>query len=196
MQKLVLSSIWLLFLFYSLLGYSQKLTRSLEKRVLVKTNLFSLIAQKPTFSLEKIFKRGYSAEISFVQGEFNFFFFTDHYQYQGFLIRTKKYLGDMEFSKLNPYMAVYTGTLKRTIQTEGQSNNAGWFGFSTRNFSSNSIRGGGSFGLAYFSKSKIVLDGQTSLGYGRYIHLNQANPNTYAKGYLDMQVWLSVGYAF
>ncbi len=175
--------------------YSQN--RPLEKRILLKTNILSLIAQRPTISIEKAFSKTFSTEISFVQGEFNNFLFTDHYDYNGFLIRIKKYLETIEYSTINTYVAGYMGNLKRNIQTEGQSiGSAGYFGYPSRDFSSNTIRFGGSFGLLYVTKSRIVIDGQASLGYGRYLNIDKTDPSTYSNGFLDTQIWLSIGYSF
>ncbi|PSR52691.1 hypothetical protein AHMF7605_03700 [Adhaeribacter arboris] len=185
-----------MFLLGNFPGFAQEKNDAWENRILVKTNIFNLLAQRSTFSVEKVFKQGYGAEISFVQGKFNYFLFTDHYYYRGFLLRTKKYFGKGKLGVIYPYLGVYAGNLKRTIQTNGQSDHTGWFGFPSRDFSAQSVRGGGTLGIACFFKSKIVVDGQTSLGYGRYLSHKQTNPNTYAKGYLDMQVWLSLGYGF
>jgi hypothetical protein len=41
-----------------------------------------------------------------------------------------------------------------------------------------------------------VIDFQTSMGYGRYLNIDKQDPNTYANGYLDMQLWFSIGYCF
>lgn len=192
-KRLLLFSFTFIFLLpYS---YSQE-TKPLEKRIVVKTNILNLIAGVPTFSLEKFLTKRTSIEASFVKGQFNNFLFTDHYDYTGFLIRTKIFVGEVTFGSLHPYGALYIGNLKRNIKTQGQSNNNGWFGYPSRDFSANSIRGGGTLGLAFFSKNKFTIDGQGSLGYGRYIHIYTSDPNVYRTGYLDLQLWLSFGYCF
>jgi hypothetical protein len=183
-------------LFVSVSVRAQEKTSPLAKRVIVKTNVLSLLAQRPAISVEKVFSKTFSAEASFVQGQFNNFLFTDHYNYSGFLIRVKKHFGDLDFGEVSPYIALYAGNLKRNIQTTGQTDNSGWFGYPSRNFSANSIRGGGSLGLSYFTKSKFVIDAQYSMGYGKYTKFYKPDLNANANGYLDVQVWLSVGYCF
>ncbi|HUQ67152.1 MAG TPA: hypothetical protein VM101_13405 [Flavitalea sp.] len=154
----------------------------------------NFVALKPSISIEKPLRDDFSLEGSFVQGQFNNFFFTDHYDYRGVLMRAKKYFSPVESGAINLYGAIYAGALRRNIQTQGHVDNTGWFSFSSRSFKSQSIRSGGSLGLLYYSKGNILIDGQTSLGYGRYINLDSNDPNTRWKGYLDVQVWLSVGY--
>ncbi len=80
--------------------------------------------------------------------------------------------------------------------TTGRTDNSGWFGYPSRYFTAHSLRAGGTFGLAYITKARFIFDGQASLGYGRYVQLDKSNPNTYSNGYLDAQVWFSVGYCF
>lgn len=177
-------------------AFSQETSRPLTKRIIVKTNVLSLLAQRPTISMEKAFNKTFSAEISFVQGQFNNFLFTDHYSYNGFLVRAKKHFRNLDLGAISPYAGVYVGNLIRNIQTSGHTDNSGFFSYPSRNFSANSIRGGGSLGLSYFTKRKFVFDGQTSLGYGRYFKPYLPDPNTNSIGYLDAQVWLSIGYCF
>lgn len=185
-----------LFLFSLISLFAQKQTRPFKKTIIVKTNVLSFLALKPSISIEKPFTEKWSGEVSFVQGEFNNFLFTDHYDYNGFLFRLKKHFAPFEFGRLSPYVALYTGTLQRNIYTTGHTDNTGWFSLPSRNFTANSIRSGGSLGLSYISKSKIIIDGQSSLGYGRYIKLDNNNPNSFSRGYLDFQLWVSIGYCF
>ena len=177
-------------------AFSQETARPLTKRIIVKTNILSLIAQRPTITVEKAFSKTFSTEVSFVQGQFNNFLFTDHYDYNGFLVRAKKYFIDLDFGNVSPYTALYMGTLKRNIQTTGQVDNTGWFGYSSRDFSANSLRGGGSLGLSYISKNKIIIEGLASLGYGKYTKIYKPDVNRNPSGYLDAQIWLSIGYCF
>jgi hypothetical protein len=51
-------------------------------------------------------------------------------------------------------------------------------------------------GFLRLTKNRIIVDGQASLGYGRYLKINKSDPNTYSNGYLDMQLWLSIGHCF
>lgn len=177
-------------------GHETTSVRPLEKRLLIKSNVLSLVARRPTVSVEKLFPNRLSAELCFVQGQFNTILFTDHYHYSGFLVRLKKYSDDFSFGEVNPFLGGYIGNLTRNIETEGRTDNSGWFGYPSRYFSANSIRAGGTAGLTYFSKSKFVIEGLGSLGYGRYINLDKSDPDTYSNGYLDLQVWLSIGYSF
>lgn len=164
--------------------------------VIVKTNILSFIASRPTISVEKVFSDNVSVELSFVQGELNHVLLTDHYSYSGLLIRGKKYFSDMTYKKFLSYAGIYMGTLKRIIQSDGWTDNTGYFGWSGRDFTGNSIRAGGTLGMTYITKGRIVFDGLLSLGYGRYVHPGKSNPETGLNGYLDGQVWLSVGYCF
>lgn len=196
MRTYTLLIITVLSIIKSSCAFAQPGSKPLTKRVMLKTNVLSFIAQRPTFSVEKALSKTISAEVSFVQGTFNRVLFTDHYDYNGFLLRTKKYLVPLKARSVNPYAAMYIGTLRRHIQTKGWTNSNGYFGYPSRNFSSNSVRGGGSVGVCFFSNSHIVIDHQVSVGYGRYLKLNKQDPNTYAAGYPDVQVWLSIGYCF
>jgi hypothetical protein len=178
-------------------AFSQESRTLLTKRLIVKTNLLSLVAQRPTVTIEKVFSNRFSAEVSFVQGQFNNLLFTDHYNYNGFLLRAKKHFTDIDFGSVSPYVAVYLGSLKRNIQTAGgQIGSNGWFGYSARDFSASSVRGGGSLGLSYISKSKIIFDAVMSLGYGKYTKVYKPDVNRNSSGYLDAQVWFSIGYCF
>jgi hypothetical protein len=182
-------------LLVTLFANGQK-TRPLAKRVMVKTNLLNIIFKKPTLSIEKALTGTITVEGSFVQGRYDNFLFADRYNFNGFLLRTKKYFTKIKYREVNPYMAAYVGTLKREIVNQGHVDNTGFFGIRSRDFHANSARGGGSLGFAYFTKSNIIIDAQSSLGYGRYIKPQRLNPYDYSKGYLDLQVWLSVGYCF
>ncbi len=184
---------FLLALITSLSAFSQWKGRPINKRIIVKSNLLNWVAGQPSISVEKFFPKGFSAEFSYVQGTFDNFLFTDRYQYNGFLARAKKYIFEIEPGSGSPFVGIYFGNLSREIKTEGYIDNTGWFSFPTRNFKTNSIRTGASTGYTYIFNNKIILDAQLGLGYGAYPK-NQ-RPENY-KGYLDAQVWLSVGYCF
>jgi hypothetical protein len=171
--------------------------KSFPKPFIVKTNLFSLLAQRPTFAIEKVFSKKFSAEFAFVQGHFNNILYRDYYAYNGFLLRAKRYFLPIEFAQLNPFAAVYLGNLKRHIQTEaGLIGTTGWFGYPSKDFFANSIRGGCSLGCTIITKNKIVVELLTSMGYGRYTKIYKEDINQQSKGYLDAQVWFSIGYSF
>jgi hypothetical protein len=110
------------------------------------------------------------------------------------LLRTKKYLGNVEYNRLNGYAGLYLGNLKRTIQSSGYVNNTGWFGYPGRDFAANSVRGGGSLGIIFIAKNKIIIDMMGSMGYGKYTQYYK--PDKSSKAYFDAQVWFSVGYCF
>ncbi len=196
MQFLILPSIILLFSLTTSVSYSQDRKRIVSERVIIKSNLFNLLAKRPALSIEKAFNTSMSSEISFVQGKFNSVLFTDKYKYNGFLIRIKKHFNEMETSSLNPYLGIYAGNLKRDIQREGYIDKSGFVGYSAKDFATNSIRSGASGGLSYITRNYFIFDMQTSLGYGRYFNVKRSNDKANAKGYLDAQLWFSLGYCF
>lgn len=169
---------------------------TLSKSLIIKTNLLNLIAQGPAISVEKQFTNHWSLEVSYVQGHVDNWLFRDYYGYNGFLLRAKKYSRDLSFNNLNPYTALYLGNLNRMIYNEGSVDHTGFFSFPTTDFQTNSIRGGGSLGVNYITSSRIIFDAQTSLGYGRHFNLKEARAGESPKGYLDAQLWLSIGYCF
>ena len=185
---------FILLLLSTLVSLSQENKSSLHPTYLVKTNLLSFAASRPTFSLEKVFTPTISAELSFTQGRFNDFLFTDEYSYSGFLLRMKKYITPFVTETITPYVGAYTGNLRRTIRTKGRVDPTGWNSIGSRDFSAQSIRAGGTIGVAYLSRQHFVFDGQTSFGYGRYVHI--IRPDTHLNGFADVQIWLSVGYCF
>lgn len=189
-------TILILFLFFSATAFAQNSDKPITEKLIVKTNLLNLLAQRPGISVEKPLSPTVSFELSYVQGKFTNILFTDHYAYKGFILRAKKYFGKSTYGNLRPYLGGYVGNLERNIFSIGRTDNSGWFGYPSRNFTANSLRTGGTFGLALITKGHVIFDAQTSLGYGRYLHLDKTNPNTYANGYLDAQVWFSMGYCF
>ena len=181
---------------WTISAYSQQTSSPLTERVIVKTNLLSLVAQRPTVTVEKFFSSSWSAEVSLVQGQFNNFLFIDHYDYHGFLVRAKKHFLDLELGSASPYASWYVGNLMRTLQITGSVDNTGFWASPSWDLSANSIRSGGSLGLSYISQRKIIIDGLASLGYGRYTKIYKPDINGTSTGYLDAQLWLSVGYCF
>jgi hypothetical protein len=161
--------------------------------LILKTNLLNLVAKGPSVSFEHFVNQSYSLEFTYMKGEFNDVLFTDHYDYEGFLLRGKKFFNGMEKGQLSHYLGAYTGILNRNIHTVGHE---GLFGYPDRDFSAQSIRGGLSIGAEWLSKNNFVADIQTSLGYGKYINLDKSDPDTYSNGYLDTQIWISIGYNF
>ncbi len=195
--KIQYAPIIALLLFANLAFSQNKNTQSFPKPFIVKTNLLNLLAQKPTISFEKVFSQKFSAEISFVQGEVNNFLFTDHYAYKGIQLRFKRYFFPFQSGKLNPFSAVYLGNLQRHIQSEGRYFSDNYlFSYPSKDFFANSIRGGLSLGCTIITKNKLAVEILTSTGYGRYTTIYKADTNHKSKGYLDAQIWLSVGYSF
>lgn len=161
---------------------------------IVRSNVLSLAVRRPTLSLEKVFPDKVGVEVSMVQGEIRNFLLTDFYQYRGVLFRIKKYTDDFGVGELSPFWAGYFGTLWRDIHTEPRD---GWLGASVgRDFTSHSVRAGGNLGISYTTKSGISFESLAGLGYGRYLNLGKNNTDVQWKSYLDVQVWLSVGYRF
>lgn len=186
--------ILILAVFITLHALSQKPERPWARRVIVKTHLMNLLAQSPTLTIEKPFSQEFSVEVSFVRGKVNDIFYYDHYNYNGFLVRAKRYFEKLDYAKLCPYIALYLGNLKRNIQSAGSAGVYGLFGYPSHDFSANSIRAGGSAGLTFVGKKRFVIEGLISLGYGKYTKYYK--PEKATKGYLDAQFWLSVGYCF
>ncbi len=189
------------YLFVTLLSaitvFSQETRRPFPKEIILKSNLLSLLAQRPTFSIEKVLPGNFTAEVSFVQGQFNHILFTDHVDYKGYLLRVKKHFSDIKPGSASLYGGLYLGTLKRRIYTApGRFEIGNLYSSPGRDFSANSIRGGESLGCMYISKSRIVIDALISLGYGRYVKVYKTDSSHDPKAYLDAQVWLSVGYCF
>ena len=162
--------------------------------LMIKTNLLNLVGKGPSISFEKFLNKSFSLELTYMKGEFNDFLLTDHYDYNGFLLRGKKYFDVVKKKEITPYLGAYTGLLHRNINTIGH--NSGFFSYPSRDFSANSIRGGFSVGGLWLLKNNFLTDLQTSLGYGRYLNIDRTDPDTYSNGYLDVQVWVSVGYYF
>lgn len=179
---------------FAVTAFSQQAAEPIKKSFIIKSNLLSLLAKKPTLSAENFFTPSFSAELSFVQGRFDDILFTDHYVYQGVLARAKKYTADVEYGSLNTYGGIYAGWLERTISSKGRTDNTGWFSIPGRNFSAQSIRAGLTLGSTYFSFSRLVIDLSGSIGYGSYTAIRHTDSTL--GGYLDMQVWFSVGYRF
>lgn len=192
--KLIITSIIYFLLIAPAFCQNQKTKK--PETLIVKTNLLNLTAKGPSISFEKFLSKSFSLEFTYMKGEFNDFLLTDHYDYQGFLLRGKRYFDVIKKKEITPYLGAYTGVLHRNINTIGHTDNSGLFGYPDRDFSANSIRGGFSIGGLWLLKNNFVTDLQSSLGYGRYINIDKNDPNTYSNGYLDIQIWISVGYYF
>jgi len=163
--------------------------------IAVKTNLLNLVAQRPSFSIEKTFKQRYGLEFSYSTGELNI---GREYEYSGFLLRGKKYVYEIKQREITPFFGVYAGNLNKAIV----SNNAyvhptGFLSFgNNRNFKANSFRSGVNLGFVYIPAKRFLLETTTGLGYGKYFNVETFQATNAPKGYLDFQLWLSVGYRF
>ncbi len=166
-----------------------------KNNLYLKTNLLSLVAQRPTITLEKSVTNKFSVEVSYVQGSFNNFLFTNEYNYNGILIKGKIYFEPIASGKVIGYGGVYLGNLKRKIESEGYVDNTGWINLPYKNLTANSIRGGGSLGVVCFSRSRFLLDVCSSLGYGKYTKILEGSSKG-KNGYLDAQLWFSIGLRF
>ncbi|WP_231424310.1 MULTISPECIES: DUF3575 domain-containing protein [Pedobacter] len=161
----------------------------------VKTNLLNLVAKRPSFSIEKTFAQKYGLEVSYSSGELNW---GREYKYDGFLLRGKMYANKIESKEVTPFFGIYAGNLNKTII----SNNAyvhptGFLSFgNNRNFKANSIRSGINLGFLYLPSKRFLLETTTGIGYGKYFNMKTFEGRDAPKGYLDFQLWLSVGYRF
>lgn len=186
---------WFVFM-VSVSAHAQPQSGTTVSGIVVKTNLLNAVMKKPTVSIEKLFSNGVSAEFSFVQGKFDNFLFTDHYRYNGFLIRGKKHISPLVLGKPNLFSGVYAGTLRRFIQSEGHITTTGFFSRPSVDFAANSIRMGVSLGATYISKNKLYMDLQGSVGGGFYTRTYWSNREHRSNAYFDTQIWLNVGYCF
>ncbi len=193
MKKLILIFVVVKFGFIQNL-FAQKTVFEQPNWTIVKTNVLNIIAKKPTISIEKKLKENTSLELSYIQGEFKDYLFTDYYAYNGFTLRAKFKHDNNLHKKLKNYTGIYIGNLKRNIEREGGLvDDKGYFIIPYQNYTENSIRAGGTLGTM-FNLNKIIVDMQYSVGYGRYItNVQQAN---HLKGYFDMQLAVMVGYKF
>ncbi|UKT65675.1 DUF3575 domain-containing protein [Pedobacter mucosus] len=165
--------------------------------IIVKSNLLNLIAKRPSFSLEKNFSQQYGLELSYTFGEYKNLPFRDYYQYNGFLLRAKKYFKPIETKQINPFYGIYIGNLNKTVVSHGTVDNTGFVSIgSNNNFNANSIRYGGTLGLLYVPKRHFVLEALTGAGYGNYFNVDNKLNTEPPKGYFDIHFWLSVGYRF
>ncbi|WP_316807939.1 DUF3575 domain-containing protein [Pedobacter agri] len=161
----------------------------------VKTNLLSLVAKRPSFSVEKTFKQRYGLEFSYATGKLNI---GREYEYSGFLLRGKMYAYEIKKREITPFFGAYIGSLDKTIV----SNNAythptGFLSFgNVRNFKANSFRSGVNLGFVYIPGKRFLLETTTGFGYGKYFDVETFQGSYAPKGYFDFQLWLSVGYRF
>jgi hypothetical protein len=86
-----------------------------NKKLIVKTNILNIVANKPTLTLEGIINNKTSIELSFIQGEFKNKLYTDYYGFNGYILRGKSFYNNIKIKKINPYLGAYIGNLKRTI---------------------------------------------------------------------------------
>lgn len=68
------------------LAFSQNASSSLTDRIIVKTNVLNVLANRPSITVEKIFSDYFSAEISYVNGQVRDVIYLDKYGYSGFLL--------------------------------------------------------------------------------------------------------------
>jgi len=172
------------------------LTTQSQERVglLVKTNVLNALAKRPAISVEKTFKDKYGLELSYTTGELNW---GRDYEFNGFLLRAKIYADDIETNSLIPFYGLYVGNLNKQIVSKGEVDNTGFFSIGrTLNFDANSLRTGANIGFLFIPKKRFILEGTTALGYGKYFNVKNYITNPSPKGYLDFQLWFSVGYYF
>lgn len=186
MKKVIIS---LLFGISALTSLSQE-----RVGILVKTNVLNALAKRPAISVEKTFKDKYGLELSYTNGELNL---GRDYKFNGFLLRAKIYTTPIKTNTLIPFYGLYIGNLNKQIVSKGFVDATGFFSYgSTKNFEANSIRTGANAGFLFIPKKHFILEGTTALGYGKYFNAKNYISNPVPKGYLDFQLWLSVGYYF
>ena len=162
--------------------------------LLVKTNVLNALAKRPAISIEKTFDDKYGLELSYTTGELNW---GRDYKFDGFLLRAKIYSDKIETNAIAPFYGLYVGNLNKKILSNAEVDRTGFVSIGrNRNFEANSIRDGVNAGLLFIPKKRFILEGTTALGYGKYFNIKNYIPNPAPKGYLDFQLWLSVGYYF
>jgi len=162
--------------------------------IILKTNLLNLVAKGPSFSIEKTFVQKYGLEFSYSAGELNW---GRDYNYKGYLLRGKMYAYKIKSREVTPFFGVYVGTLNKTIISNAEVHPTGFFSIGrNRNFETNSLRSGLNLGLSYQPFKRLVLEATTGIGYGKYFNMKNYLSQPPPKGYLDFQLWLSVGYNF
>lgn len=178
--------------------YGQEQVSSLRKSVLIKTNLLNLLAHRPTITIEKPLSSHWSLGLSYVTGEFNYVLFTDHYRYDGFILDTRYYIIPLQIRAFSPYVSTYVGNLNRVIRTESRSGDLlERLLVNRRDFYGKSVRFGASIGGQYLFTNRIAIDGHIGLGYGKYYQqFDKTDPSTMSDGYIDGNIWLSIGYCF
>lgn len=165
--------------------------------VIVKTNVLNLVMKRPTLSIEKTFSEKYGLELSYTSGEIKNIGNLDYYHYEGFLVRAKKYIKPIRKKEANAFYGAYFGNLDRKIITHGSVDRTGFFSWGrNRDFDANSLRYGGTFGVSFIPKKHFLIEGLTGLGYGDYYNVKSNLWNKPSGGYLDFQLWFSVGYTF
>lgn len=163
--------------------------------IYVKTNLLNLVAKRPSFSIEKTITQNYGLELSYTSGELNW---GRDYEYNGFLLRGKMYLYEIKQHEITPFFGIYAGNLnKKIISNNAYVHPTGYLSFgNNRNFKANSIRSGINLGFLYIPTKRFLLETTTGLGYGKYFNVETYQGKDAPKGYLDFQLWLSIGYSF
>lgn len=178
-----------------LLGIFTLVAKSQDRiGLLVKTNVLNALAKRPALSVEKTFADKYGLELSYTTGELNW---GRDYKFNGFLLRAKIYSDQIETNALIPFYGLYVGNLNKQIISNATVDNTGFFSIGrNRNFEANSFRSGINIGFLFIPKKRFILEGTTALGYGKYFNVKNYISDPMPKGYLDFQLWLSVGYYF
>ncbi len=165
--------------------------------LLIKTNVLNLVAKRPTIAVEKIFSNLYGLELAYSSGQIKNFVNLDDYQYEGFLLRAKKYIHPVKKREANAFYGAYFGSMNKRVVSHGTVDHTGFFSWGRdRDFKANSLRYGGTFGVSFIPGKHFLLEGLTGLGYGDYDHVQNNLQNKLPGGYFDFQLWLSIGYSF
>lgn len=182
-----------------MIGYAQEENLVPRRSIMIKTNLLNLLALRPTLTIEKPLSSHWSVGLSYVNGQFNRVLLTDHYQYDGFTIDTRYYFNELKYDSFSPYISMYVGNLNRRLRSDAKTLNepVGLFGVGARDFYGQSVRTGVNIGGQYLFTNRISLDGHVGLGYGKYYkQFDRADPTARSDGYIDANLWLSIGYCF
>lgn len=159
----------------------------------IKTNLLNLVAVGPSVALEYKLKENKSVMFSVASGHLDYGDFGGVTTYRTATFEFRHYLYD-NLVFIGPYLKnidkrvfrkqfFMDGTIPFTI---GEN----------RDFAGNGLSIGASFGIKLVLMSKLNLDINSQLGYGRFYKMTDKYANLPSGNYLDARMGIWLGYCF